>query len=68
MRAYRVTVQSQFRFAANQTDARRLRAELAAELGAAKRAGDIEEVEVPTAKSDLLQFINSLLDEAGEHA
>lgn len=61
-RAYQVTVGGKRRFAANQTDARHLKYQLAEAAGGPKRAGDIEEVEVPTGKAELIPFLNELIE------
>lgn len=62
-RAYKITGGGYIRFAANQTDARSGKADLAEELGIKKWEVEFEEVEVPTGKADLIPFINSLIEE-----
>jgi hypothetical protein len=65
MRAYQVTAKEGdqvlgTRFAATQALARDTRDELVAQFEVKKSAVDIEEVEIPMAKPDLLVFINEL--------
>ncbi len=65
MRAYQVTAKDgdttlATRYGSTQADARTKRDELVTEFNVKKSAVDIEEVEIPAAKSELLDFINEL--------
>lgn len=60
MRCYLVTGPGAKRYAATNADARAKRDELVERLGCKKKDIEIEQAEVPTAKADLLEFINSL--------
>jgi len=51
------------RFGATQADARAKRDELMEKFGVKKSACTIEEVEIPMAKAELLEFINELASE-----
>lgn len=62
-RAYKVSGGGYIRFAANQTEARSKKAELAEELGIKKNEVEFDEIEVPTGKADLIPFINSVIEE-----
>lgn len=64
MRAYRVKAGNKVRYAANQTAARATRQELEAELGLKRGAGEVDEVEVPTGKDNLLEWINETVTDA----
>lgn len=71
MRCYLVTVpavkdgKQPKRYAGTQADARKVREELVEEFDVKKSSITIEEVEVPTAKAELLAFINGLCKEVG---
>ena len=69
MRAYQVTAKDGdtvlgTRYAGTQADARAKRDELMAQFDVKKSAVETEEVEVPVAKSELLEFINELASKA----
>ena len=63
MRCYLVTSPGVKRYAATNADARTKRDELMALLNRKKKDVEIEQVDVPTAKADLLEFINGLCAE-----
>jgi hypothetical protein len=64
MRAYRIDAPGAFRFAGSQGDASKRKAELV-ELRAVKRTQvSLEEIEVPTGKTELLDFLNGVAEEA----
>lgn len=68
MRAYKVTAKDGdtvlgTRYAGTQADARTKRDELMAQFDVKKRQVEMEEVEVPMAKAELLEFINLLASE-----
>lgn len=63
MRAYLVAAQPQgsivkFVIASTQSDARSKRNELVSDLGIKKNDITIEEIDIPTSKNDMLDFIN----------
>jgi hypothetical protein len=65
MRAYQVTAADgdttlATRYGSTQADARAKCDELVEQFNVKKSAVTIEEVEIPTAKADLLEFINDL--------
>lgn len=65
MRAYQVTVKNGdkvlgTRFAGTQAESRSTRDELVTQFDVKKSAVEIEEVEIPTAKPDLLVWVNEL--------
>jgi hypothetical protein len=69
MRAYQVTARDTntvlgTRYAGTQADARTKRDELMAQFDVKKNQVSIDEVEVPVAKSGLLEFINELASQA----
>lgn len=69
MRAYQVTAKDGdtvlgTRYAGTQADARTKRDELMAQFDVTKSAVETEEVEVPVAKAELLDFINELASKA----
>jgi hypothetical protein len=69
MRAYQVTAKDGptvlgTRYAGTQADARTKRGELMAQFDVKKNQVTIDEVEVPVAKADLLEFINELASQA----
>ena len=66
MRCYQVTGPGAKRYAATNADARTKRDELVEQLGCKKKDVEIEQVEVPTAKAELLEFINGLCAELDE--
>ena len=68
MRCYQVTGPGAKRYAATNADARTTRDELVEQLGCKKKDVEIEQVEVPTAKAELLEFINELCKELDEDA
>ena len=68
MRCYQVTGPGAKRYAATNADARTTRDELVEQLGCKKKDVEIEQVEVPTAKPELLEFINELCKELDEDA
>ena len=69
MRAYRVTVSGHQHFAGSQSDAKSARDQLLESAGinprskAAKEEATVEEVEIPTSKLELLDWINELVAE-----
>lgn len=68
MRCYQVTGPGAKRYAATNADARAKRDELVEQLGCKKKDVEIEQVEVPTAKAELLEFINGLCAELDEES
>lgn len=66
MRCYLVTGPGAKRYAATNADARATRDSLVEQLGCKKKDVEIEQAEVPTAKADLLEFINGLCAELDE--
>lgn len=62
MRAYRVQLGAKVSFEPNQTEARTKRQELETATGTRRGAGTVEEVEIPTGKSDLLPWLNKTID------
>lgn len=70
MRAYQVSVQPngeiiRFAIAASQADARVKRDELISDMeGIKKKDVTIEEIEIPSGKSDLIEFINGTISDA----
>ena len=69
MRAYRVVGKTTngttvTRFAGTQADARQTRDAIVNDTGLKKGEVDIEEVEIPTAKAELIEFINELVSPA----
>lgn len=69
MRAYQVTAKDGdtvlgTRYAGTQADARTKRDELVETFDVKKNQVTIDEVEVPVAKADLLEFINELASKA----
>jgi hypothetical protein len=60
MRCYLVTGPGAKRYAATSALARAARDELVDLLGCKKKEIEIEQTDVPTAKADLLKFINGL--------
>lgn len=71
MRAYLVSAQPQgsivkFSIASTQADAKEKRDALIDELGVKKKDCNIEEIEIPNSKQELLEFINEQIAEAYE--
>lgn len=66
MRCYLVTGPGAKRYAATNADARAKRDELVEQLGCKKKDVEIEQAEIPTAKADLLEFVNGLCAELDE--
>lgn len=66
MRCYLVKGSGAKRYAGTQADSRNKREELVELLSCKKKDVDITEAEVPTAKADLLDFINGLCEEIDE--
>lgn len=69
MRAYQVTAKDSntvlgTRYAGTQADARTKRDELMVQFDVKKNQVTIDEVEVPVAKAELLEFINQLASQA----
>lgn len=75
MRAYRVEAQAPpkepggatrkvFRFAGTNADARQARDAMVNDYGVKKKEVEIEETEIPTAKAELIEFINGLVNPA----
>lgn len=63
MRCYLVKGPGAKRYAATNADARTTREELVEQLGCKKKDIEIEQTDVPTAKAELLDFINGLCKE-----
>ena len=63
MRCYLVTGPGAKRYAATNADARATRDKLVEQLECKKKDVEIEQVDVPTAKAELLEFINGLCAE-----
>ncbi len=70
MRCYKVSAEvpgegddpvTKVQYAGTQADARLVRDEFVDEYGIKKKDVSIEDAEIPTAKSELLEFINGLL-------
>ena len=68
MRCYLVTGPGAKRYAATNADARSTRDELVEQLGCKKKDVEIEQVDVPTAKAELLDFINGLCKKTDEES
>lgn len=68
MRCYFVTGPGAKRYAATNADARAKRDELVEQLGCKKKDVEIEQAEIPTAKAELLEFVNGLCAELDEKA
>lgn len=66
MRCYLVTGPGAKRYAATNADARATRDKLVEQLECKKKDVEIEQVDVPTAKAELLEFINGLCAETDE--
>lgn len=62
MRVYQVTASGFTRYASTQADARATRDELAARTGAKPRDVKIQQTDIPTAKAELLEFVNELCE------
>lgn len=63
MRCYLVTGPGAKRYAATNADARATRDELVEQLDCKKKEIEIEQTDIPVAKTDLLKFINGLCAE-----
>lgn len=63
MRCYLVTGPGAKRYASTNADARATRDQLVEQLGCKKKDVEIEQTDVPTAKAELLEFINDLCAE-----
>lgn len=68
MRAYKITAQDSdgvlgTRYAGTNAQAREVRDQLVGQFGVKKKDVTIEDAEIPTAKADLLEFINELVAE-----
>ena len=63
MRCYLVTGPGAKRYASTNADARATRDQLVEQLGCKKKDVEIEQTGVPTAKAELLEFINGLCAE-----
>ena len=68
MRCYLVKGPGAKRYAATNADARTTREELVEQLGCKKKDIEIEQTDVPTAKAELLDFINGLCKELDKNA
>lgn len=69
MRCYLVTVPGVKRYASTNADSVSTRNEFVEELGCKKKDVEIKQVDIPTSKPELLEFINNLckqLDDIGE--
>lgn len=64
MRCYKITAGSKVRYAGTQADARERRNMLAEQQGV--KDAKFEQVEIPLAKAELLDFLNSELEQAEE--
>lgn len=60
MRCYLVTGPGAKRYASTNADARATRDELVLQLGCKKKDVEIEQTDIPTAKAELLEFVNGL--------
>ena len=67
MRCYLVQAPGAKRYASTNADARATRDELIDQLQVKKKDVTIEQTDIPTAKAELLEFINSLCKET-DHA
>lgn len=67
MRCYLVQAPGAKRYASTNADARATRDELVDQLQVKKKDVTIEQTDIPTAKAELLEFINSLCKET-DHA
>lgn len=67
MRCYLVQAPGAKRYASTNADARATRDELVEQLSVKKKEVTIEQTDVPTAKAELLEFINALCKET-DHA
>lgn len=65
MRAYRVTANTPNvfaeRYAGSEAEARKIRADLTEAHGLVRKNTEIEMIEIPTSKADLLHFLNKLM-------
>lgn len=68
MRCYLVKGPGAKRYAATNADARTTREELVEQLGCKKKDIEIEQTDIPVAKADLLEFINTLCVESDRAA
>lgn len=68
MRCYLVTGPGAKRYASTNADARATRDHLVDLLDCKKKDVEIEQVDIPTAKPDLLAFINGLCEELDQAA
>ena len=68
MRCYLVKGPGAKRYAATNADARTTREELVEQLDCKKKDIEIEQTDVPTAKAELLDFINGLCKELDEES
>lgn len=68
MRCYLVQAPGAKRYASTNADARATRDELVEQLSVKKKEVTIEQTDVPTAKAELLEFINALCAETDEKA
>lgn len=66
MRCYLVTGGGRKRFAGTAADSKEVRDTIVEETGLKKKDVEIEQVEVPTSKTELLEFINELCEELDE--
>lgn len=60
MRCYKVVSNGRIRFAGTQADARQVKKDFIDIFGVKSNTVVVEEIEVPTAKKDLLCFINDI--------
>ena len=68
MRCYLVTGPGAKRYASTNADARATRDELVLQLGCKKKDVEIGQTDIPTAKAELLEFVNGLCAELDEKA
>lgn len=68
MRAYRVQdgEGKMIRFGGSQTEAKQKRDEIIETLGVKKKEVSIEEIEIPTSKTELLEFLNEFSSESDD--
>lgn len=68
MRCYLVTGPGAKRYSSTNADARATRDTLVEQLGCKKKDVEIEQTDIPTAKAELLEFVNGLCKELDEES
>ncbi len=63
MRCYKVSSGNTTIIAATQGDARKVREQVAEKEGVNKKVVDVEEIDVPLAKAELIAYLNNLIEE-----